>query len=93
MMEVAPDYLNEDFSKLVELLLEKHHVPGISIAVVDNGKIHAKVSAPLPMSRHDEGRYQLTRLTAHRGMDSLDSQLLRPRPIRYTSLAVRLKQW
>lgn len=33
--------LNEDFSQWVQDLLEKYHIPGASVAVVDNGKIES----------------------------------------------------
>jgi CubicO group peptidase (beta-lactamase class C family) len=35
--------MDGDFDKLVEKLLEAHHVPGMSIAIVHNGKIQCKV--------------------------------------------------
>ncbi len=36
-------FLDSDFSELVQSLLDKYHVPGLSIAIVENGKISAKV--------------------------------------------------
>lgn len=35
-----------DFDRFVEEALQDWHVPGMSIAVVDNGKIESKVSLP-----------------------------------------------
>lgn len=38
-------YLDADFDAWVEGLLAKHRVPGLSLAVVDNGNTVAKVGA------------------------------------------------
>ena len=35
--------MNSEFDALVEKLLDAHHVPGMSIAVIHNGKIQYKV--------------------------------------------------
>jgi CubicO group peptidase (beta-lactamase class C family) len=35
--------MDGDFDTLVEKLLDEHHVPGMSIAIVHNGKIQCKV--------------------------------------------------
>lgn len=35
--------MDGDFDKLVEKLLDAHRVPGMSIAIVHNGKIQCKV--------------------------------------------------
>lgn len=35
--------MDGEFDKLVEKLLEAHHVPGMSIAIVHNGKVQCKV--------------------------------------------------
>ncbi|ETN44867.1 uncharacterized protein HMPREF1541_09742 [Cyphellophora europaea CBS 101466] len=37
----AKDYLDESFSKWLLPLLEKHHVPGYSVAVISNGKVNS----------------------------------------------------
>lgn len=38
-------YLDDGFSELVHGLLKQHHVPGMSIAVVDKGKVYAEVNS------------------------------------------------
>ena len=35
--------MDEEFDTLVEKLLDDHHVPGMSIAIVHNGQIQCKV--------------------------------------------------
>lgn len=35
--------MDGEFDTLVEKLLDEHHVPGMSIAIVHNGKIQCKV--------------------------------------------------
>lgn len=44
------------FDDYVEDLLKECHVPGVSIAVVDNGKISSKVSLPRPCSTSSSSR-------------------------------------
>lgn len=42
--EVSPLCLMDgEFDELVEALLEKHHIPGMSIAIVHGGRIQCKV--------------------------------------------------
>lgn len=41
-----------DFDDFVERLLQYWHVPGLSIAVIDHGKIKSKVSLPPTISQH-----------------------------------------
>jgi len=36
--------IDGEFDTLVEKLLDEHHVPGMSIAIVHNGKMKCKVS-------------------------------------------------
>lgn len=38
--------MDAEFDKLVDALLEKHHIPGMSVALVYNGKTQCKVGAP-----------------------------------------------
>ena len=45
-MDAEPSTLglmDDEFDRLVEELLDEHHVPGMSIAIVHNGKIQCKV--------------------------------------------------
>jgi len=35
--------MDSEFDKLVEALLDAHHVPGLSIAIIHNGRIQCKV--------------------------------------------------
>jgi CubicO group peptidase (beta-lactamase class C family) len=35
--------MDDEFDQLVEKLLDAHHIPGMSIAIVHNGKIQCKV--------------------------------------------------
>lgn len=42
-MQPGTEYFDDSFSRLVDSLLDQHHVPGISIAVIENGKVYAKV--------------------------------------------------
>lgn len=44
-MESPAKYLDHELDALVESLLSEYHVPGLSIAVVDNGSVETKVSA------------------------------------------------
>jgi CubicO group peptidase (beta-lactamase class C family) len=37
------ELMDDEFTAYVESLLQEYHVPGISIAIVDNGKVSAKV--------------------------------------------------
>ena len=41
------EYFDADFGKFVKGLLEKHHVPGVSICVVEAGKASTQVYLPL----------------------------------------------
>ena len=46
-LQVAPTYeawLDPDFDNIVESTLRQWHVPGLSIAVIENGKITSKVA-------------------------------------------------
>lgn len=35
--------MDDEFNELVEKLLDEYHIPGMSIAIVHNGKIQCKV--------------------------------------------------
>lgn len=35
--------MDDEFDRLAEKLLDEHHVPGMSIAIIHNGKIQCKV--------------------------------------------------
>lgn len=51
--ELNEDPFDPSFDDYVEDLLKECHVPGISIAVVDNGRIFSKVTLPhSSMSSH-----------------------------------------
>lgn len=39
----TPSIMDDEFDLLVEKLLDEHHIPGTSIAIVHNGKIQCKV--------------------------------------------------
>lgn len=41
------DLLEDGFAAYVESLLEEYHIPGLSIAVVNDGKVSAKVRQSL----------------------------------------------
>ena len=40
--------LDDSFDKRVQELLDQYHVPGLSIAVIDKGHVHSKVSRLRP---------------------------------------------
>lgn len=37
------EFLDDNLAELIDALRKEYHVPGLSIAVVDNGKVTAKV--------------------------------------------------
>jgi hypothetical protein len=40
---------DDEFSASVRSLLEKYHIPGMAVAVVDNGEVDMKVCTPAPV--------------------------------------------
>lgn len=49
-IQPTSDPFDPSFDEYVEDLLKECHVPGVSIAIVDNGRIASKVSIPCPLS-------------------------------------------
>ena len=45
-IQITSDSFDPSFDEYVEDLLKECHVPGVSVAVVDNGKVTSKVSLP-----------------------------------------------
>lgn len=98
-------YFDADFDAFVQALLEKHHVPGMSIGVVDEGKVFTKVSLDREANK-DVDLSKSRRFTEllHRGNGAyahlLDRHMVLPvsrtclRLMRHcTSLGARQKQW